>query len=93
MLGYPAQIGYAGLAKELLDIKLSKSQTRTDWSRRPLTDAQLRYAAADVDHLLEMHDRMRKRLTELRRYSWAEEDAAELSDAAQYRVCPSVRVL
>jgi ribonuclease D len=61
MLGYPAQIGYAGLAKELVNADISKTQTRTDWSRRPLTAAQMEYAAEDVIHLPRMHALLRER--------------------------------
>ena len=41
LLGHAPQIGYANLVEELLGIRLAKGETRTDWSRRPLTPAQL----------------------------------------------------
>ncbi len=47
-IGLKPQIGYADLVKTLLEVSLPKGQTRTDWSRRPLTAAQLEYAADDV---------------------------------------------
>ncbi|WP_347257800.1 ribonuclease D, partial [Methylocaldum sp.] len=51
LIGLPEQISYAGLISELLGITLGKGHARTDWSLRPLADAQLRYAADDVVHL------------------------------------------
>ena len=50
-IGLKPQIGYADLVKTLLDVPLAKGQTRTDWSKRPLTAAQLEYAADDVQVL------------------------------------------
>jgi len=88
LLGYPAQIGYAGLVQEVLGIAVSKEQTRTDWTRRPLSEAQLAYAAADVEHLALLHDRLQSRLEPLGRYAWALEDSAALSDPALYRPAP-----
>jgi ribonuclease D len=89
LLGHPAQIGYAGLVAELLNVNLSKSQTRTDWSRRPLSEAQLSYAEEDVEHLPEIHALLKSKLDELGRYSWATEDSAVLSDITLYRPNPS----
>ncbi len=51
LTGMPAQIGYSELVRRLLGIELDKGETRTDWSRRPLSPAQLRYAVDDVRHL------------------------------------------
>ncbi len=50
-IGLKPQVGYAELVKTLLDVTIPKGQTRTDWSMRPLTRAQLEYAADDVLHL------------------------------------------
>ncbi|MEE4185505.1 MAG: ribonuclease D [Gammaproteobacteria bacterium] len=88
LLGYPAQIGYAGLVQELLGITVSKEQTRTDWTRRPLSDAQLSYAAEDVAHLHPLHELLRERLIAQDRYGWALEDSAALSDPALYEPDP-----
>ena len=78
LLGYPEQVGYAGLVKSLLGVELPKDVTRTDWSRRPLTARQLEYAANDVRYrlkpLLEAELERRDRL------EWALEDCARLAD-------------
>jgi ribonuclease D len=86
LLGYQPQIGYAGLVRELLDIEIPKDQTRTDWSKRPLTPAQLDYALADVEHLHELFDILTARLRETGRDEWALEDSALLLDTSLYAV-------
>ena len=53
-IGLKPQIGYADLVKTLLDVTVPKGQTRTDWSKRPLSAAQLEYAADDVKYLDEV---------------------------------------
>ena len=79
LIGLPAQIGYADLVSELLGIHLHKSQTRTDWSRRPLSAAQLDYALDDVRHLLPLREQLESRLRELSRYDWFCEEMRELA--------------
>ena len=88
LTGYPAQIGYADLVREVLGRTLQKGETRTDWSRRPLTDAQLRYALDDVRHLLPLRDRLTERLQALGRWSWFEEEMAQLDAAGPYVTDP-----
>ena len=87
-IGMKAQLGYADLAKSLLDVSIGKSQTRTDWSRRPLSAAQLSYAADDVLHLHDIAQRLQERLGELGRTHWVEEDCAQLSNAQLYDPAP-----
>lgn len=88
LLGHPPQTGYATLVEAELGLRLDKSQTRTDWSRRPLTGAQIEYAANDVAHLAELRERLCARLAGQGREQWAEEDCAALLDPAQYAVQP-----
>ncbi len=88
LLGYPAQIGYAGLLKELLGIEIGKTETRTDWTRRPLTELQLQYAAEDVVHLPELADMLITRLQQQERYAWAVEDSLALCDTSLYQPVP-----
>jgi ribonuclease D len=89
LLGHPAQIGYAGLVMELLSIELDKTQTRTDWSRRPLTKEQIRYAAEDVEHLPTLKKQLTEALTELGRIEWAIEDSRQLCDTSLYEPLPA----
>jgi ribonuclease D len=88
-IGLKPQIGYADLVKTLLDVSLAKGQTRTDWSRRPLTAAQLEYAADDVAYLNEVADRLRERLRALGREEWAIEDCRALEDPSLYEPDPA----
>lgn len=88
LCGYPAQIGYASLVKELLDVDLGKHHTRTDWSRRPLSVEQLEYAADDVRYLPGIRNLLTARLEELGRLEWARADSAELLQPALYAPDP-----
>jgi ribonuclease D len=88
LLGYPEQMGYAALVKERLGADIDKSETRTDWSRRPLTQSQLDYAAADVRHLAELFPPLREELRARGRLDWLAEDFAALSDPANYENHP-----
>jgi ribonuclease D len=78
LTGLPAQVGYGELVRRLLGIELDKSHTRTDWSRRPLSDAQLVYAIEDVRHLGPLRDALTEQLDKLGRLAWLEEDMAPL---------------
>jgi ribonuclease D len=83
-IGMKPQVGYAELVKTLLDVTIPKGQTRTDWSKRPLTRAQLEYAADDVLYLGDVAEHLRSRLQELGREQWALEDCLELQDRRLY---------
>lgn len=92
LLGYAPQLGYAGLVQELFDVNLDKSHTRADWSRRPLSDEALRYAAEDVEYLLPAFEELRQRLDKLDRYDWAVQDSLDLLDRSLYDVDPAQAV-
>lgn len=63
-LGHGLSTGFASLVKEYLDIELDKSESRTDWLARPLTQRQLEYAAADVYYLLPMYRLLEEKVTQ-----------------------------
>ena len=88
LLGHGDQLGYAALVEKLLGVKLDKSLTRTDWSRRPLNAAELAYAADDVRYLGEIYPRLREELVARGRLAWLEEDCLRLADPARYRNPP-----
>jgi ribonuclease D len=88
LLGLPPQLGYADLVARRLGHSIDKGQTRTDWSRRPLSDAQLAYAADDVHHLLTLHVDLAAELDSRGRVPWHAEDCAALEDPALYRTEP-----
>ena len=86
LLGFPAQMGYAGLVKELFDVDMAKSHTRADWTRRPLRDEYLDYAAEDVEHLLPAAEILGEKLDQKNRLEWARQDSALLLDKALYEI-------
>lgn len=88
LLGLGVNISYAALIKSLLDVELHKSHTRTDWLRRPLSTAQLEYAADDVRYLAKAYPVQKQKLQEQSRLSWLEEDFAAMSDPELYRPQP-----
>jgi len=86
LLGHPAQVGYAGLVKALFGADMDKSHTRADWSRRPLKEAFLQYAAEDVEYLLPAAARLSEVLAARGRLDWAREDSRALLDPSLYSV-------
>ena len=70
VLGYGNQVGYANLVQEVLGVSLEKAHSRTDWSRRPLDDAQREYALDDVRYLFAVHDSLDEALTQKGRGDW-----------------------
>jgi ribonuclease D len=78
LTGYPPQVGLEGLLKRTLDVELGESFARTDWSRRPLPDAPLRYALDDVRYLLAAWERVDSELDRLGRRAWLREDCERI---------------
>ncbi len=87
-LGYDDQIGYAALVADLTAVVLDKAHTRTDWSARPLSTAQLRYAADDVHYLRPVYEQLLDRLQARGRLAWVEEDCRRLTEPALYAADP-----
>ncbi|MCX2835583.1 ribonuclease D [Microbulbifer thermotolerans] len=83
LTGMGAGLGYAAAVKELLNIELPKSETRSDWLQRPLSEAQKKYAALDVAWLPLMYGVLIKRVRERGRLEWLQEDCAALVSAAR----------
>ena len=88
LAGFPQQVGYGALVKELLDVSLDKGDTYTDWSRRPLSDTQVEYALNDVRYLPEVHRRLVDELTREGRIPWLQADFAKLENPATYEPIP-----
>lgn len=81
-LGFGYSISYQNLVKEILDIEVRKDQTRSDWTRRPLTDEQRNYAALDVAYLPAITQYLKDKLVETKRSEWAENEFAQMLTAA-----------
>ncbi len=88
LCGLGEQMGYANLIERLLGIVLDKSSSRTDWSQRPLTPEQYRYALDDVRYLPEVHEILSEKLNALGRAQWMREDCAAQLDPARWTVEP-----
>jgi ribonuclease D len=86
--GFGEQIAYDALVRQMLKIDLDKSSRFTDWARRPLSDAQLVYAAADVTHLARLYPMLRGRLEDTGRLAWVTEEMTAMTDPALYDVEP-----
>ncbi|MEK9979736.1 MAG: ribonuclease D, partial [Paracoccaceae bacterium] len=77
--GFGDQVGYETLVNKITHKPLDKSSRFTDWSRRPLSDAQKNYALADVTHLRQIYEFLSKKLKENGRAHWLEEELQTLS--------------
>jgi ribonuclease D len=81
--GYPLSLG--NLVGQNRGISLAGGETRTDWRKRPLTTAQLRYALDDVRYLLSVADDLNSRLDALGRLDWAETEYRALIESIRAR--------
>jgi ribonuclease D len=86
--GFGEQVGYETLVRKIAKANLDKSSRFTDWSRRPLSDAQKVYALADVTHLRPIYEFLAKALKKSGREEWVEEELAVLTDPATYVTHP-----
>ena len=87
--GFGEQIAYDAIVRQMLKIDIDKSSRFTDWSRRPLSEAQLDYALADVTHLADIYPLLRSRLEREGRLAWVEEEMADLIDPSNYDMEPA----
>ena len=78
LAGIGGGMGYQKLVTAVTGVTLAKGETRSDWMRRPLSEAQLEYAADDVEYLFQIHDTIDARLEELGRRQWLQDDAERL---------------
>ncbi|MBP9184293.1 MAG: ribonuclease D [Fuscovulum sp.] len=86
--GFGEQAGYETLVKKIAKANLDKTSRFTDWSRRPLSEAQKDYALADVTHLRVIYEWLAAQLVKNGRGPWVEEELAILTDPATYTVHP-----
>lgn len=86
--GFGEQVGYETLVKKIARQSLDKTSRFTDWSRRPLTDAQKTYAIADVTHLRVIYEFLSRELKKSGREAWVEEEEAILLNPETYITRP-----
>jgi ribonuclease D len=88
VLGYGDSISYDQLVQRITGDTLDKSHRFTDWTRRPLTDAQLTYAVSDVTHLRDVYVKLSADLDKRGRTEWMHEEMKILSSPETYRMEP-----
>ena len=86
--GFGEQAGYETLVRKIAKESVDKSSRFTDWSRRPLTDAQKTYALADVTHLRVIYEYLSGELDKSGRKKWVAEEMGILNDPATYQADP-----
>ena len=86
--GYGDSVSYEQLAHDLAKAKIDKSSRFTDWSRRPLSEAQLVYARSDVTHLRDVYKALAGKLAETGRTHWLEDEMAILTSPSTYDLKP-----
>ncbi len=87
--GFGEQAGYETLVRKIARQGVDKSSRFTDWSRRPLTEAQQKYALADVTHLRVIYEYLAASLEETGRAHWVQEELQMLTRPETYTILPS----
>lgn len=88
LVGFAQQVGYGALVKEITGEVLDKSDTYTDWAKRPLSETQVEYALNDVRYLVPIYRVLKERLEREGRMSWLDADFARLEDPSTYESVP-----
>jgi len=86
--GFGDQISYGELAQSIAKVTLDKSSRFTDWSRRPLSEAQVEYAIADVTHLRDIYHYLRGKLESSGRLGWLDDEVTLLTSPVIYEQHP-----
>ncbi|HRV64689.1 MAG TPA: ribonuclease D, partial [Albidovulum sp.] len=86
--GFGEQVGYETLVRKIARESLDKTSRFTDWSHRPLSEAQKTYAIADVTHLRVIYEFLNKELVRTGRHKWVAEELAILTDPETYITRP-----
>ena len=86
--GFGDSVSYDQLVQKLTGERIDKSSRFTDWARRPLSERQITYAAADVTHLRDVYAALRERLTAQGRSEWVQTEMEVLSSVDTYRTEP-----
>ncbi len=86
--GFGDQVAYSELVQAICKVSIDKSSRFTDWTRRPLSAAQVDYAIADVTHLRDIYKHLDAKLTKTHRHSWLEDEMKTLTSIATYEQHP-----
>ena len=85
LVGYDYPLSLQKLLQTVLQVRLHKSKTLTDWRRRPLAPEQIQYGAEDVGYLLAVREAFGRRLAQLGRLEWAQEEFRSFEDMSLYQ--------
>jgi ribonuclease D len=88
VLGYGDSISYDQLVQRITGDAIDKSSRFTDWSRRPLSPAQVTYAISDVTHLRDVYLKLKADLEQKNRIDWVEDEMKILTSPETYRQEP-----
>jgi ribonuclease D len=88
VLGYGDSISYDQLVQRITGDSLDKSHRFTDWKRRPLTAAQLKYAVSDVTHLRDVYLALSADIEKRKRADWVRDEMKVLTSPDTYRMEP-----
>ncbi len=88
VLGFGESISYENLVHHILNIELDKSSRLSDWSHRPLSNAQLNYALSDVTHLVNIYQHIIYLLNKENRLEWISDELRNLADENNYKIDP-----
>jgi ribonuclease D len=86
--GFGEQVGYETLVRKIANKPVDKTSRFTDWSRRPLSDAQKTYALADVTHLRQIYEFLAAKLDDTGRARWVAEELQTLTNSDTYDIAP-----
>jgi ribonuclease D len=86
--GFGDQVSYSELVQTITKVSLDKSSRFTDWSRRPLSPAQVDYAIADVTYLRDVYLALRQRLERTGRLVWLDDELGQLTSPSTYEQHP-----
>ena len=92
LLGGSFSISYQGLVEEKIGLKVGKEETRTNWLRRPLSEAQLNYAASDVYYLIDLYRLQREEFSKTNKLEWLVEESNKTSALDFFIQTPSDRL-
>lgn len=87
--GYGDSVSYEQLVNDVAKAKIDKSSRFTDWSRRPLSEAQLSYALSDVTHLVTIYEVLAGKLLSTDRGEWLDEEMSVLTSPETYKADPA----
>ena len=87
-LGFGESVSYESLVLHILHKQLDKTNRLSDWSKRPLSESQLRYALSDVTHLIEIYQHLNKKLQTTNRSEWIKDEMEIISNPSTYEIKP-----